>query len=529
MISSLEKLPNRGRPFAMLALLATLLTMIASTLVALGTVNQKYNQYSAPGLHTEVWQSYQLHSELRRLIETAERTMTDEVQPVTLLQRIGVVQSLLQPLQHSPVYHYLDEPQPEVTATLSTLERLTQEWAGQLDWQDLSRADDVAEDISSHLPSLLAPAHRIVVASNVAVVNQLNSERRDLRNTFLWLAGALLILGLGCIPLVLKLIRDHVSTRRLTQELGQLNQTLERRVEERTQRLNERKALLGAILDSSPSDVALLGANDGHVYYVSSALRRLSPDPDAFNMETLFVDPPQYDLFQRRLASRQPVENWEVQLGPQTPYWAQLSVRYLQLESQPACLIWSLDITERKRMENELKRLASLDSLTGLANRRTFLRQSIKQLRRAQRDGKPCSALAIDIDFFKRINDEHGHQVGDIILQAIAQRLQHHLGDAGVLGRLGGEEFAALLPGAEAHEAWGRAESMRQDIADMRHQTERGDTLMVTVSIGIATQYEEASPKHLLIRADEALYRAKASGRNRSEHNVPRGFAPPAA
>lgn len=520
---------NQGYPVTMLALLATLVAMIVATLTALGVVNEKYAQYSAPGLHTEVWQSYQLLSETRQLVETAERTLAQDASPLDLIQRIGVVQSLLPPLQRTTVFDYLDEPHDEIVGTLATLERSTANWASRLTWQDTSQAERVARDIATQLPPLLAPTHRIIVAANIAVANQLDSERQDLRRTFQALAWTLLILGAGCIPLIFTLFRDHFSTRRLTRELAALNQTLEQRVVERTQRLNERKALLGTILDSSPSDVVLVGADDPHIYYVSDRLRQLSPTPDRFQFGDLFVDPHQHELFEKRLHTRQPLDHWEAQLGPSAPYWAQLSVRYLQLESQPAWLIWSLDITERKRMERELKRLAETDALTGLPNRRTFLRQSVKQLSRTQRDDKPCSALAIDIDLFKRINDTHGHQVGDSVLREVAQRLSQHMQDIGLLGRLGGEEFAALLPGAEEDDAWRIAEALRQDIETWRHRTARGQIISVTISIGIATQRQHGSTKHLLMRADEALYRAKVNGRNRSETGTHQASSPPIA
>lgn len=506
-----------GRPALMLVLFSILLAMVTAILVGLYAVNAKHRQYSAPGLHTEVWQSYQLHAGTRQLIETAERYLEGHTDTPTLIQRLGVVQSLLTPLRRTDVFSHLREPRPDIETTLGKLEALTNGWASQLSWQDTTAAEPIAHDMTERLPDMLDPTHRIIVAANIAVANQLDDERHDLQRTFQTLAGTLLVLGLGCIPLTLKLWRDHRATRRLTKELSSLNQSLERRVEERTQRLNERKTLLSTILDSSPSDVALIGAADQHVYYVSEALRRRALTPEAFQLRELFVDDHQYELFQQRLATHQPLDNWEAQLSPRSPYWALLSVRHLQLESQPAWLIWSLDITERKRMERELKQLATTDALTGLPNRRTFLLQSIKQLRRTCREGKPCSALAIDIDFFKRVNDEHGHQVGDMVLQEVAQRLDHHLQDIGLLGRLGGEEFAALLPGISEDEAQRIAEILRHDIETLRPRTERGRQLALTISIGIATQWEEASPKHLLIRADEALYRAKANGRNRCE------------
>ncbi|MFC3286182.1 GGDEF domain-containing protein [Litchfieldella rifensis] len=507
-----------GRPFVMLSLLGILVAMIVATLVGLYVVNEKHAQFSAPGLHTEVWQSYQLHSETHHLIETAERTLAGETGPRHLIQRLGVMKSLLLPLQRTDVFSSLSEPRPEVEATLDTLQHLADEWSSQLSWQDTTAAERVAGDIVQRLPAVLEDTHHVIVAANIAVANQVDSERQDLKRTFRLLAWTLLVLGAGCIPLMLKLIRDHHSAKRLTQELGAFNQALEQRVAERTRSLNERKALLSTILESSPSDVALIGANDQRVFYVSETLRQHSPNPSAFQLRHLFVDSRQYELFQQRLMTQKALDNWEAQLAPRAPYWALLSVRHLQLESQPVWLIWSLDISERKHMERELKQLASTDTLTGLPNRRTFLLRSLKQLQRADRDGRLCAALAIDIDLFKRINDEYGHQVGDDILRKVAQQLDRHLSDLGIVGRLGGEEFAALLPDVSADDAWQIAETLRNAVKAIRTRTEHGDTLVVTISVGIATHHAGATLKQLLMQADDALYRAKTNGRDCCEY-----------
>nr|WP_283101544.1 GGDEF domain-containing protein [Halomonas populi] len=171
-------------------------------------------------------------------------------------------------------------------------------------------------------------------------------------------------------------------------------------------------------------------------------------------------------------------------------------------------------------MEGELKRLAATDPLTNLNNRRSFLRQSITLFRRAAREGEACTALAIDIDHFKQVNDTHGHQAGDAVLQGIAELMKRHIDRQGVLGRLGGEEFAAILPGMTVDDAWAVAEELRRAAARQPHSIGNDETLSVTISIGIATALadDNMSSKELLGRADKALYQAKADGRNRCVH-----------
>ncbi|MDR5906456.1 GGDEF domain-containing protein [Franzmannia qiaohouensis] len=512
--------PSRPRhhKLAMLALLSTLATMILATAYSLVNVNAKYAKYSAPGMHTEVWQSYQLHSETRRLSDTANRVLAGEATAPELIQRLGVAMSQLAPLQNTQVFDYLPEAHTELPKTLEHLDSLLDAWSSRLSWQDTSLATQVASEMADQLPSMLGPTHDIIVSANIAVASRLDGERQDLKRTFQRLVWVLLLLGTGSLLLAAKLFRDHRHTLHLTRELGTLNQSLEERVAERTRRLEERKALLGIILDSSPSDVALLGANDQHAYYISDTLRQRASANDSGFLESLFVDSHQYTLFMQRLTSSQAFDNWEARLDPRSPYWALLSVRHLEIDSRRAWLIWSLDISERKRMEHELKQLATTDSLTGLANRRTFLRQAIKQLRRSLREAKPCSVLVIDIDNFKRINDQHGHQVGDTVLQAVARRLDKHLHPRGPLGRLGGEEFAALVKDADGRAAWEIAEALRDDVECLTLQGEEGGAIPVTISIGIATHSgQDTSPQHLLVEADKALYLAKSRGRNRCE------------
>lgn len=123
-----------------------------------------------------------------------------------------------------------------------------------------------------------------------------------------------------------------------------------------------------------------------------------------------------------------------------------ICARHLEIDGEPATLIWCYDISRRKAMEQELRLLASTDTLTGLHNRHSFLHQAELMLKAAERFRHPCVALMLDIDHFKNINDSHGHLTGDRALQRVAETLRQGLREVDLLGRLGGEEFAALLP-----------------------------------------------------------------------------------
>ena len=176
---------------------------------------------------------------------------------------------------------------------------------------------------------------------------------------------------------------------------------------------------------------------------------------------------------------------------------------------------WLLqDISERKQREMTLATLAATDVLTNLPNRRSFmvsLEEAIMGRKNQPEHG--TALLMMDIDHFKRINDSYGHPVGDVVLQHVAQIIRHKLRQNDVAGRLGGEEFAALLHHIQAPDALALANRLRESLAQTPAITTVGK-VNVTISIGLVMLSND-SATHNLSRADEALYQAKHSGRNR--------------
>jgi diguanylate cyclase (GGDEF)-like protein len=164
---------------------------------------------------------------------------------------------------------------------------------------------------------------------------------------------------------------------------------------------------------------------------------------------------------------------------------------------------------------SELLHLATTDALTGLANRRSFMERAALDLENAARHQRPLSLLALDIDHFKRINDTYGHAAGDQVLAALAHSLTEQLRGIDAIGRLGGEEFAVLLPETSVEGATQIAERLRKAIGRLRIRS--GDTVIaITASLGVAVAPEGATTMaETLAAADAALYRAKATGRNR--------------
>jgi diguanylate cyclase (GGDEF)-like protein len=155
--------------------------------------------------------------------------------------------------------------------------------------------------------------------------------------------------------------------------------------------------------------------------------------------------------------------------------------------------------------------MARIDALTGMFNRRAFVERGEHLIRVCERDASPVSTLLIDVDFFKRINDAHGHGAGDLVLKQIGNLLDSHFRKSDVCGRLGGEEFAVLLPNTDAGAATALADRFRHTVAQSSIPWQT-DTLSVTVSIGVAS--ESYDLESLLHRADMAMYQAKANGRN---------------
>ncbi|HZV64128.1 MAG TPA: GGDEF domain-containing protein, partial [Telluria sp.] len=170
----------------------------------------------------------------------------------------------------------------------------------------------------------------------------------------------------------------------------------------------------------------------------------------------------------------------------------------------------------RKRMDAELLLLATTDFLTGLPNRREFMARLDDELARLQRSvDESAAVLMLDIDHFKTVNDEFGHATGDAVLRHMAGLMRAGQRKIDTLGRVGGEEFAVLLPGASLEAAAAYAERLRQSVAETPLVNE-GREIAITVSIGIASiRPQDASADAALIRADRALYNAKDAGRNR--------------
>ncbi|EIK51704.1 sensory box protein [Stutzerimonas stutzeri TS44] len=173
------------------------------------------------------------------------------------------------------------------------------------------------------------------------------------------------------------------------------------------------------------------------------------------------------------------------------------------------------DITEKKQLEGELQRLATTDVLTQSSNRRHFFDCAQREFEHAQRFASPLAFLLLDIDDFKRINDTHGHPIGDQVLQRVARCGSSVLRRGDVFGRIGGEEFAAVLPGCQPDLAEQIAQRLQREIQRLSFNLPNGARFSVTASFGLT--YLRANDSELaavFARADTAMYKAKRLGKN---------------
>jgi diguanylate cyclase (GGDEF)-like protein/PAS domain S-box-containing protein len=201
-----------------------------------------------------------------------------------------------------------------------------------------------------------------------------------------------------------------------------------------------------------------------------------------------------------------------------TTVWTEVIARFVRNEKTGSVDIHGVtrDISDRRALRMELQRQASIDELTGIYNRRYFLACAEKEIQRCQRHGRALSFLMLDIDHFKLVNDICGHAVGDLALQAVTRAFSELLRSSDSVGRLGGEEFAMILVETNTVNALAVAERIRQQVEQISLTTTSGQPVLLRVSIGVAAYRPESDTlSALMMRADQALYRAKQTGRNR--------------
>jgi diguanylate cyclase (GGDEF)-like protein/PAS domain S-box-containing protein len=304
--------------------------------------------------------------------------------------------------------------------------------------------------------------------------------------------------------------RDHVD------ELTRVEQALRRSGDN-----------LRMVLGAAPVALVLTRLRDQHVVLANERCAALFEVPldDVVGQRTrdYYVMPDERDKVIGTLVEQGQLDAVLVRLKKRggAEFWAEMSARIVELDGQRCSLVGIFDVTAQKDLEERLRALATLDSLTGAANRRHFVELAEREHERSLRAGSPLSLCLFDADHFKNINDHFGHVAGDHVLSAIAQAARGALRTSDVLGRLGGEEFAMLLPDTDLAGALVVAERVRAAVAATEVQGREvrlagaAASIRVTVSVGVAERRGQEPIEPLLKRADRALYAAKDLGRDR--------------
>jgi diguanylate cyclase (GGDEF)-like protein/PAS domain S-box-containing protein len=276
-----------------------------------------------------------------------------------------------------------------------------------------------------------------------------------------------------------------------------------------------------SIVEAAPIPMLVTSVADGTCLYGNRATSRLSGVPYdllvGHKTPDFYADPTDRSEMIRELAEHGRVDGREVRLrrADGSTYWALVSVHPLQFGEQPALISGFFDLTSQKAMEEQLRHMALHDPLTGLPNRVYFFGLLRKELARARRDPSyQFAVLFIDLDGFKLVNDSEGHDVGDAVLAAVAERIQGSLRESDTAARMGGDEFTALLIGLkDATEASWIADRISAALCEPIEVA--GRTLSIRGSIGVAMGSASTAEAGDLVReADAAMYRAKQALRS---------------
>ncbi len=286
------------------------------------------------------------------------------------------------------------------------------------------------------------------------------------------------------------------------------------------QQLQDNERRLRTILEASPIGVAIIDTESGRIRFANARFGQLTGlRATELTSRTLSDLIPQRDsiteLFDTLDSAGQVIDH-EIELlhASGDTFWALITIRTMPFqEEESAHFIWIYDISEQTRAKQKLAQLANLDDLTGLANRRAFHDELRRDLARTVRDEHKLAVLYLDLDGFKNVNDNLGHEAGDQVLREVARRLRQSLREGDLIGRVGGDEFATLLSGSVDRDVAERVATKLIESVSGSYPI-GDDTAQLGVSIGIACcdgGSEDAD--ELISRADQAMYQAKRSGK----------------
>lgn len=293
---------------------------------------------------------------------------------------------------------------------------------------------------------------------------------------------------------------------------------------EQRQRIAQKLRIYKAAVESSSAAI-IITDSQGRIQHINKSFVEITgySEADVIGSGTSILKAEQesdevYDDLRNAFNSN---ENWQGEMLNKkkdgTLYWVNISISPVARNKDDSYYVAIMeDITERKHMLKALNKLATIDALTNIANRTHFISIAEREFQRAIEYDTSLSVIMMDIDHFKQVNDTYGHAVGDLALQRFASQCIELVRKQDCVGRLGGEEFAILLPETDQEYAVKTAERIRRAVELLEVVTDDGQSVTFTCSMGVAQKKkEEDSFSLLLSRADIALYKAKNSGRNK--------------
>lgn len=295
------------------------------------------------------------------------------------------------------------------------------------------------------------------------------------------------------------------------------NQLMIRQLQQNSEAENDR---LGIILGALPVPYFISIINDGKILEINDLACQMfkisQEDVSKFKSIDFYAEPEFRPILLETVKRTGPISNEEIKMKDAAGdvFTTLFSATPLKLSGEDVFFVTFLDISVRKKMELKLEKLATTDYLTGTLNRRAYIERADAERQRANRYKHPICMVFFDIDHFKQINDTYGHDVGDIALKVLVDIIGHSLRASDALGRLGGEEFALLLPETSFEGANILAERIRQRVSEEVIEAAGTDGFKMTISGGLALWEEGQTYDDLFKKVDERLYAAKNGGRN---------------
>jgi len=278
--------------------------------------------------------------------------------------------------------------------------------------------------------------------------------------------------------------------------------------------MNIEKDLFQQLIEKAP--IGILVQCDGRIIFVNKTLKKMLGITDIQDLwlKDIILPESRRALLQiYRAISKSHKDKRELKIKTVSGkiLWVEVITEEIKLDGKRCSISGLIDITDKKNLERQLRKLATIDRLTGIYNRYAFEKFLEEEISRAERYGTNFALIMFDIDNFKKINDTYGHQTGDMILKKISQIVKENIRKSDIFGRWGGEEFMIILPVKNIDEASKVAEKIRKKIEEYKFPKVN----RVTISAGVTMYKNGDTLKSIIRRVDTALYMAKKSGKNK--------------